>query len=163
MNEACSGVRSLQTSLMIGLLFGELKRLSLARRIALVAAAAAIAFVANCARTFFLVWIASRDGVGAVERWHDTAGYAILGAVFLGTIGVAAWLGGGAKEAAVVENRESNASAIRVPRFALALLPLLLLIEGAVESFGIARTREISSPRRRGPCIGRRTRPISAR
>src|SRR5206468_3172939 len=27
-NEACSGVRSLQTSLMIGLLFGELKRLS---------------------------------------------------------------------------------------------------------------------------------------
>ena len=31
-NEACSGVRSLQTSLMIGLLFGELKRLSVARR-----------------------------------------------------------------------------------------------------------------------------------
>src|SRR5205814_1631952 len=28
-NEACSGVRSLQTSLMIGLLFGELKRLSI--------------------------------------------------------------------------------------------------------------------------------------
>jgi exosortase len=55
-NEACSGVRSLQTSLMIGLLFGELKRLPIASRIALVAAAVAIAFVGNCARAFFLVW-----------------------------------------------------------------------------------------------------------
>src|SRR5438552_13504182 len=32
-NEACSGVRSLQTSLMIGLLFGELKRLSVSNRV----------------------------------------------------------------------------------------------------------------------------------
>ncbi|HZR78200.1 MAG TPA: exosortase/archaeosortase family protein, partial [Chthoniobacterales bacterium] len=32
-NEACSGVRSLQTSLMIGLLFGELKRLPVAKRV----------------------------------------------------------------------------------------------------------------------------------
>ena len=38
-NEACSGVRSLQTALMIGLLFGELKRLSIWRRIAPLAAA----------------------------------------------------------------------------------------------------------------------------
>src|SRR5437868_5155276 len=37
--KACSGVRSLQTSLMIGLFFGELKRLSTLRRVALVAGA----------------------------------------------------------------------------------------------------------------------------
>src|SRR4029077_217533 len=43
-NEACSGVRSLQTSLMIGLLFGELKRLSIFHRTMLVVAAIAIAF-----------------------------------------------------------------------------------------------------------------------
>ena len=34
-NEACSGVRSLQTALMIGLLFGELKRLSIWHRFVL--------------------------------------------------------------------------------------------------------------------------------
>src|SRR5439155_1277417 len=62
-NEACSGVRSLQTSLMIGLLFGELKRLSIFRRVMLVFAAAAIAFFGNCARAFFLVWIAA-------TRWY---------------------------------------------------------------------------------------------
>ncbi len=91
-NEACSGVRSLQTSLMIGLLFGELKRLTIPRRIALVAAALAIAFLANCGRAFFLVWIAATRNLAAVEHWHDTAGYAIVGAVFVGTVALASWL-----------------------------------------------------------------------
>ncbi len=88
-SEACSGVRSLQTSLMIGLLFGELKRLSIARRVILVGAALTIALFANFGRAFFLVWIAATENLGAVERWHDIAGYAIVGAVFLGTIAVA--------------------------------------------------------------------------
>src|SRR5437773_7330461 len=70
-NEACSGVRSLQTSLMIGLLFGELKRLSILRRVVLVAVAAAIAFIGNCIRAFFLVWVAATQNLTAVGRWHD--------------------------------------------------------------------------------------------
>src|SRR5947207_5939101 len=60
-NEACSGVRSLQTALMIGLLFGELKRLPIFRRIALVAGAIAIAISANFCRAVFLVWIAATE------------------------------------------------------------------------------------------------------
>src|SRR6266852_6951137 len=56
-NEACSGVRSLQTSLMIGLLFGELKRLSVLRRLALVLCAVVIALLANFVRAVFLVRI----------------------------------------------------------------------------------------------------------
>ncbi len=88
-NEACSGVRSLQTSLMIGLLFGELRRLTIARRALLVAAALTIALVANFGRAFFLVWIAATRNLAAVEHWHDLAGYAIVAAVFLGTLAVA--------------------------------------------------------------------------
>ena len=91
-SEACSGVRSLQTSLMIGLLFGELKRLTIARRVALVAAALAIALFANFGRALFLVWIAATDNLAAVEQWHDIAGYAIVGAVFVGTIAIASAL-----------------------------------------------------------------------
>ena len=94
-NEACSGVRSLQTALMIGLLFGELKRLSISRRIALLFAAAAIAFVGNYARAFFLVWIAATQNVSAIDRWHDFAGYSIVAAVFVGSLGLAALLGRG--------------------------------------------------------------------
>jgi exosortase len=92
-SEACSGVRSLQTSLMIGLLFGELTRLSVSRRLLLIAAAIAIAFLANCGRAFFLVWIAATRGVPEVEHWHDYAGYAIVGLVFFGCLAVAKFLG----------------------------------------------------------------------
>ena len=91
-SDACSGVRSLQTSLMIGLLFGELKGLTISGRIALVAAALTIALLANFGRAFFLVWIAATQNLAAVERWHDLAGYAILGAVFLGTLAIASSL-----------------------------------------------------------------------
>ena len=97
-NEACSGVRSLQTSLMIGLLFGELKRLSIFRRIVLVAVAGAIAFVGNCIRAFFLVWVAASQNLAAVSRWHDLAGYGIVAAVFIGTLVAAALLGRTKKE-----------------------------------------------------------------
>jgi exosortase len=85
-NEACSGVRSLQTSLMIGLLFGELKRLSVGKRVALVLGAIAIAIVANFGRAFFLVWVAATRGISAVSEWHDFAGYTIVAVVFCGSL-----------------------------------------------------------------------------
>ena len=91
-NEACSGVRSLQTSLMIGLLFGELKRLSIWQRVALIAAAVGIAFLGNCVRAFSLVWVAATKNIAAVDRWHDLAGYSIVAAVFIGSLLLARWL-----------------------------------------------------------------------
>jgi exosortase len=92
-NEACSGVRSLQTALMIGLLFGELKRLSFSRRLVLVSGAIAIALAANLGRAIFLVWIAAAKNISEVNRWHTVAGYAIVGLVFVGTLGLAYLLG----------------------------------------------------------------------
>src|SRR5438105_14293777 len=92
-NEACSGVRSLQTSLMIGLLFGELKRLSILHRLVLIAGAVAIAFIGNVLRAFFLVWIAATQNVAAANRWHDFAGYGIVVLVFIGSLALAAILG----------------------------------------------------------------------
>ena len=92
-NEACSGIRSLQTSLMIGLLFGELRRLSISRRLALVAGAVAIALFANFLRAVFLVGVAATKNISEVSRWHDVAGYTIVALVFVGTMGLAYWLG----------------------------------------------------------------------
>src|SRR5437773_7514554 len=92
-NEACSCVRSLQTSLMIGLLFGELKRLSSSRRIVLIGGAIVIALVANFLRAVFLVWIAAAKGILEVSQWHNIAGYTIVGLVFVGTLGLAYLLG----------------------------------------------------------------------
>jgi len=92
-NEACSGIRSLQTSLMIGLLFGELKRLSVLRRVALVAGAVSIALFANFLRAVFLVRVAATRNILEVTRWHDIVGYTIVALVFVGTLGLAYLLG----------------------------------------------------------------------
>jgi exosortase len=92
-NEACSGIRSLQTSLMIGLLFGELKRLSIGRRVALIVGAVAIALFANFVRAVFLVVVAATKNISEVSRWHDVAGYTIIALVFVGTMALAYLLG----------------------------------------------------------------------
>ena len=88
-NEACSGIRSLQTSIMIGLLFGEVKRLSVLRRLALVVCAVVIALFANFIRAVFLVQVAATENLSEVGRWHDIAGYTVIGLVFVATLALA--------------------------------------------------------------------------
>jgi exosortase/archaeosortase family protein len=78
---------------MIGLLFGELKRFSVLRRVLLVAGAVAIALFANFLRAVFLVSIATTKNLSEVSRWHDIAGYTIVALVFVGTMGLAYLLG----------------------------------------------------------------------
>ncbi len=122
-SEACSGVRSLQTSLMIGLLFGELKRLTIARRFVLLGVVLAIALFANFGRAFFLVWIAATENLAAVERRHDIAGYAIVGLVFLGTIAIASALakGMGKVEGRKAKGERSVGAAASIPPSAFRL------------------------------------------
>jgi exosortase len=76
--EACSGVRSLQATLMISLFLGELYSFSVLRRIALVLIGALLAFITNVGRTAMLVWIGAHRGTSAIENWHDPAGLTIL-------------------------------------------------------------------------------------
>jgi hypothetical protein len=54
--------------------------------LALIAGAVAIAFIGNCARAFFLVWVAETKNIAAVDQWHDIAGYSIVAAVFVGSL-----------------------------------------------------------------------------
>jgi len=91
-NEACSGVRSIQTSLMIGLLFGELRRLTVVRRIGLVSIALAVAIVGNFARAFSLVWVSATREKEAFTSWHDIAGYSIVAVVFVACVAAASAL-----------------------------------------------------------------------
>lgn len=77
-DEACSGVRSLQAAFMAALAIGELFRLKTWARFALIGIAFVAALLANVARTTFLSLSAARDGIGAVAKWHDPAGYTVL-------------------------------------------------------------------------------------
>ena len=92
-NEACSGIRSLQATLMLSLFFGEVYALSTVRRAFCVLAGFALAFLFNVGRTFLLTWVASAKGVDAVASWHDPAGVTILVGCFLSLWGMA-WAGG---------------------------------------------------------------------
>jgi exosortase len=72
--EACSGIRSLQTSLMLALLLGELARFRWSQRFVLIAGGLLAALGANIGRTYFLVMIAAAHGLDSLHRWHDIAG-----------------------------------------------------------------------------------------
>lgn len=93
-DEACSGIRSFQSTLMASLLMGELYRLRLKPRVALLFIGMSLAFGFNVLRTLILTWQASQNGVSAVDKWHDSAGMSILVACFLSLWGVAALMMG---------------------------------------------------------------------
>ena len=82
-DEACSGIRSLQAALMLSLFFGELYSLSFRHRALCVFAGFALAFAFNVGRTLLLTQIASAKGIGAMASWHDPAGVTILVGCFL--------------------------------------------------------------------------------
>ena len=82
--EACSGVRSLQATLMISLFLGELYSFKISRRLVLIAVGVLLAFVCNVVRTAILVWAGTTKGINAIEAWHDPAGFTILIVCFFG-------------------------------------------------------------------------------
>jgi exosortase len=82
-DEACSGIRSFQATLMISLFLGELYRLTIRRRILFCLSGFALAFLFNVARTLVLTTVAAHKGIAAVATWHDPAGVAILVGCFL--------------------------------------------------------------------------------
>jgi exosortase len=133
-NEACSGIRSFQTALMIGLLFGEVKRLSVLRRLELIVCAVAIALLANFVRAVFLVHIAATENFSEVGRWHDIAGYSIIALVFVTTIAIAYLLGtsGTRDQKSEIRGQQSVVSSQRSVvsnRFLTAALCWLLFVE----------------------------------
>ena len=87
--DACSGIRSIQACLMIGLFLGAYYRIRYLSRVWLVLAGLALAILFNLCRTVLLVTVASRQGMDAIGAWHDPAGISILVGCFLGVWWVA--------------------------------------------------------------------------
>lgn len=91
-DEACSGVRSMQSTYMSALLMGDLYRLTFGLRLTLLGAGFVAAFAMNVGRTLLLTYQAHQSGLESVEKWHDPAGYSIAVATLLVLWGIAAWL-----------------------------------------------------------------------
>ena len=137
-NEACSGVRSLQTSIMIGLLFGELKLLTPGRRLLLVGSAALCAFLGNFGRSLFLVWMNATGGPSEAARWHDIVGYAIVVLVFLGCLLTLKIIGRNAPartSSPATADPSAKAPRLIVTSGIVAALCWLALVEAGVEGW----------------------------
>ena len=88
-DDACSGIRSFQSSLMISLFLGEYYWLNRSRRILLIPASFLLAIGFNVCRTSILTMIAAKRGTAAIAKYHDAAGLTILMACFATTWAVA--------------------------------------------------------------------------
>jgi exosortase len=88
-DEACSGIRSFQSTLMAALFLGELYVLNWPRRLGLLFGGVLLAFCFNVVRTLILTWHASAAGIAALEKWHDPAGLMIFLVSFASIWGVA--------------------------------------------------------------------------
>ncbi len=77
-DDACTGVRSLQATLMMALFLGDYHGMRGRWRLLLLSAGLAFSFLCNLGRTFLLCLIGGTYGIPAIHRWHDSAGITIL-------------------------------------------------------------------------------------
>src|SRR5271166_2157016 len=122
-DEACSGIRSLEATLMVSLFLGELYRTDWQRRVLLVLSGVLIAFFCNVGRTFLLCSVAAKSGIASMSKWLDPAGFIILGICFFALWGLARFLSGSLPR---LQSSKGSAPMPFPPRKAIGLATWLL-------------------------------------
>ena len=92
-DEACSGIRSLQSTVMATLFIGYLTLRNKALQIALFILGILLAITGNVIRSFFLSYMANEKGLASINTVHDAAGWSILAFTAVGII-ILSWLFG---------------------------------------------------------------------
>jgi exosortase len=92
-DEACSGIRSLQSSIMASLFIGYLTLTRTGSRLAFFVAGILVALTGNFLRSFSLSLTAHERGIEALHGAHDIAGWSILIFTVVSLIAIA-WLVG---------------------------------------------------------------------
>ncbi len=90
-DEACSGIQSLLSSLMASVFLGLYLRLTWPRRILLIGAGVLMAVVGNVARIIILTKAVKQDGHAGFEKAHDQVGLIASVGIFL-SLGLLAYL-----------------------------------------------------------------------
>lgn len=132
-NDACSGIRSFQSSLMVSLFLGEFYLMSWRRRILLVPVGCALAMFFNLCRASLLTMIAAKKGIEAISTYHDEAGFTILLACTFTLWGAAALLNMRRSRPLPAGHQGSNSGPIYDHRFLIRLAYVLIVWLVAVE------------------------------
>lgn len=77
-DEACSGIRSLQSTLMAAMFIGDLTLRRWRTRVALLVAGVTLAVIGNWGRSLYLSLTAHRGGSDSLNAVHDSAGWTVL-------------------------------------------------------------------------------------
>ncbi|MBX3746981.1 MAG: exosortase/archaeosortase family protein [Verrucomicrobiae bacterium] len=77
-DEACSGIRSLQASIMAALFIADLTFRRGGAKVLFLVVGVALAVVGNFGRSLYLSITAARRGVDAIDVVHDAAGWSVL-------------------------------------------------------------------------------------
>jgi exosortase len=77
-DEACSGIRSLQSTVMATLFIGYLSLKARSLQLVLLVGGMLLAIFGNVVRSLFLSYKASVSGVNSIAAFHDAAGWSIL-------------------------------------------------------------------------------------
>jgi exosortase len=91
-DEACSGIRSLQSTVMATLFIGHLTLRTRSLQAALFGLGLLLAMGGNLLRSLFLGYAAHAKGPKAIESYHDAAGWSILAFTAAGVAAAAWWL-----------------------------------------------------------------------
>jgi exosortase len=83
-DEACSGIRSLQSSIMAALFLGDLLLRRRSLKLFFLGAGILLAILGNVLRSLYLSWVAHEGGTDRLTLLHDTAGWSVLVFTFLG-------------------------------------------------------------------------------
>jgi exosortase len=89
--EACSGVRSFQSTLMAAYFFGVFFRWTPGLRALLILAGCAVSFALNLGRSLTLALVTARRGAEAMDMLHDPFGHVVSYGSYLSLFGLA-WL-----------------------------------------------------------------------
>ena len=129
-DEACSGVKTLQAAIMVALFLGELLRLSMTRRSLLVFGGCAWVFACNIGRATALVLIAANSGLPKMRESHDFIGTAVLVVGMAGLVGLAWFL---AKSSDQPDDVAPGPISLRPTASVLLAVAWLLVVFGATE------------------------------
>jgi len=129
--EACSGVRSFQSTIMAAWFVGELFRFPALRRAGLILLGGAASLALNVVRTMILTLLTRKGGQDLMERFHDPTGHVIAGVAFAALMGIAWFLRPRPAEASGDTRPAANPTAYpahgAAKRFAVPAVALLWL------------------------------------
>ena len=105
-DEACSGIRSLQSSLMAALFVGDLMLRTPRWKFIFLFAGLLLAIAGNFLRSLYLSLTANRHGPDALKAVHDTAGWSVLIFTAVGVMVLAWWITGTERRLELAEESE---------------------------------------------------------